>query len=117
MKVKSTGSVVGMVVNIRHVDRDEYDVYVGRGKSSCWGNPYVIGKDGNREEVIAKYRALLWKRVNGKHGDKWIRALADLDGKVLGCYCAPAPCHADVLVRAAAWAKALTEAGTERTVH
>lgn len=30
-------------------------VYIGRpGK---WGNPFVIGRDGSREEVIAKYRA------------------------------------------------------------
>jgi hypothetical protein len=31
-----------------------YDVYIGRG--SKWGNPFVIGKDGDRDEVIAKYR-------------------------------------------------------------
>jgi hypothetical protein len=31
------------------------DVYVGR--PSKWGNPFVIGRDGSREEVIAKYRA------------------------------------------------------------
>jgi hypothetical protein len=35
-------------------------VYVGRDKrygDPKWGNPYHIGKDGAREEVIAKYRA------------------------------------------------------------
>ena len=94
-----------MVVNVRKVQRQEYDVFVGRHKSSCWGNPYVIGKDGDRAEVIELYRRLIWKRVNGKHGQAWIQALADLDGKVLGCYCDPMPCHAEVLVRAAAWAK------------
>ncbi len=30
-------------------------VYVGR--SSRWGNPFVLGRDGTRDEVIAKY---LW---------------------------------------------------------
>jgi len=41
---------VTRVVNKYHED---YDVYIGRG--SKWGNPYVIGKDGNREEVIKQY--------------------------------------------------------------
>ena len=28
-------------------------IYIGRG--SKWGNPFVIGKDGTRAEVIEKY--------------------------------------------------------------
>jgi hypothetical protein len=32
---------------------DAFDVYIGRG--SVWGNPFVIGKDGDRAEVIRKY--------------------------------------------------------------
>lgn len=39
------------VVN-RH--KASYDVYVGRGTK--WGNPFEIGKDGTRLEVIEKYR-------------------------------------------------------------
>jgi hypothetical protein len=63
---------------------------VGRG--SPWGNPFVIGKDGDRKECIAKFReyAIL-------HGiDE--RAKKELKGKVLGCYCKPKECHGDVLV-------------------
>jgi len=29
-------------------------VYIGR--PSKWGNPFVIGRDGSRADVIAKYR-------------------------------------------------------------
>lgn len=36
-----------------HCKKEPYDVYIGR--PSKWGNPFVIGKDGTREEVIAKY--------------------------------------------------------------
>ena len=36
-----------------HCKRARYDVYIGR--PSKWGNPYVIGPDGTREQVIAKY--------------------------------------------------------------
>ena len=35
--------------------------YVGR--PSPLGNPYALGRDGNREQVIAKYRRWLWARL------------------------------------------------------
>jgi hypothetical protein len=73
-----------------HCKRDRYDVYIGR--PSKWGNPYVIGRDGSRKQVIAKYRAWLLARP------ELVAALPELRGKVLGCWCAPQACHGDVLV-------------------
>lgn len=69
-------------------------VYVGR--PSSWGNPFVIGKDGTREEVIEKYRD--WLRSH-----YWIAeaAVTHLRGKDLVCWCAPLACHADVLLEIA----------------
>ncbi len=75
------------VVNCR---RQRYDIYIGR--PSKWGNPYVIGKDGNREDVIKKYRQYILRRPD------LLAALPELVGKRLGCYCKPLPCHGDVLV-------------------
>lgn len=80
-------------MRVVHCKRDPYDVYVGR--PTKWGNPFVIGRDGTREEVIAKYEDYLRNRL-----DLWM-ALPDLRGKVLACWCAPLPCHADVLLRLA----------------
>ena len=45
------------VVNLR---KEPYDVYIGRpgkgkNKEGKWGNPFEIGRDGTREEFIAKY--------------------------------------------------------------
>lgn len=75
------------VVNKR---QEPYDVYIGRpGK---WGNPFVIGKDGTREEVIAKYRDYVLAQGH------LLYSLEELRGKRLGCWCAPLPCHGDVLV-------------------
>ena len=68
-------------------------VYIGR--PSIWGNPFVIGKDGSRDDVIAKYET--WLLGNRKLVDQ----LAALAGKDLVCWCAPARCHGDVLVRLA----------------
>ena len=79
-----------------HVMRDEYDIYIGRAsprkglKASVWANPFKIGRDGTRAEVIAKYRAYLQTRPD------LLAHLAELRGKRLACWCAPEPCHGDV---------------------
>lgn len=73
---------------------ESYDVYVGR--PSCYGNPFKIGVDGTRIEVITMY-------------EKWLlnqpiliqNVRRELRGKVLGCHCFPLACHADVLLRVA----------------
>ncbi len=79
--------MVCRVVNLRF---EKYDVYIGRG--SKWGNRFVIGKDGDREEVIRKYREWILKN------DYLLSCLEELKDKVLGCYCKPLACHGDVLV-------------------
>ena len=95
------------VVNIR-TDRDKCDVYIGRNhhlKDRHYGNPFVIGKDGNREEVIEKFREwlegsrILYGEQNRR---KFILSnLPNLKGKRLGCFCAPRACHGDVLAEMA----------------
>lgn len=84
-----------------HCKKAKFDVYIGR--PSPWGNPFQIGEHGSRAEVIERYRAYLWERIK-KEGAPLIKKLAALDGKVLGCWCSPAPCHGDVIARAASWA-------------
>lgn len=81
--------------------KEEYDVYIGRG--SKWGNPFVIGKDGTREEVIEKYRLWLWEQIKDGHILK--EDLLKLDNQRLGCFCKPQACHGDVIARAVEWAK------------
>jgi hypothetical protein len=78
-----------MVVNLKTYD--EYDVFIGR--PSKWENPYRIGKDGTRKEIIEKYQFYL------KANRELMEDIMSLDGKVLGCYCKPLPCHGDVIVR------------------
>lgn len=69
-------------------------VYVGRG--GTWGNPFVIGADGTRAEVLAKHRAWFLSRP-----DLIARAKRELAGKDLVCFCAPQPCHGDTLAEIA----------------
>jgi hypothetical protein len=90
-----------------HNKREKFDVYIGR--PSQWGNPYSH-KDGttaefkvdSREEAIEEYRKYLIRQI--RSGDVTIEELQSLQGKVLGCWCHPKPCHGDILVKAAAWA-------------
>lgn len=79
------------VYNKHHKDAPDDAVYVGR--PSFWGNPFVIGPDGTRAEVIERYR----EHVSEMHGliKQWLK------GKDLICYCAPKPCHADILLEIA----------------
>jgi hypothetical protein len=69
-------------------------VYIGR--PSAFGNPFVIGKDGTREEVIAKHREWLLSQPQLIE-----RAKKELRGKDLVCFCAPKACHGDLLLRIA----------------
>ena len=81
------------VLNKRNVRDMTGKVYIGR--PSKWGNPYMIGKDGTREEVIEKYESWLFA---GKSDLRFLD-LMELVGKDLVCWCAPLPCHGDVLLR------------------
>lgn len=78
-----------------HCKKSKFDVYVGRG--SKWGNPFHIGKDGTRDEVIEKYS--VWLRTQ----PQLLAAVPELKGKILGCFCSPQNCHADVLAVVANW--------------
>ncbi len=80
-----------MAIKVVHCEKHDYDIYIGRG--SKWGNPFIIGKDGNRTEVINKYKDYI---LNNK---KLLSCISELKNKTLGCYCKPKPCHGDVLIQ------------------
>lgn len=85
---------VAVIRRVRGKRLPEGAVYVGR--PSMWGNPFVIGRDGTREEVIAKYRAGL-AALDPLVLAVRLGQLADRNPTALACWCAPEPCHADVL--------------------
>jgi hypothetical protein len=74
--------------------KEKYDVYCGRG--SLLGNPFVIGKDGTREEVIEKFRVYFYDRI--KNDECFRLAVLQLKGRTLGCFCKPQKCHCDIYV-------------------
>lgn len=81
------------VLNKRNDSITKGAVYVGR--PTKWGNPFKIGRDGTRREVIAKYRE--WLLDN----EALFLDLHELKGRDLYCFCSPLPCHADILLELA----------------
>jgi hypothetical protein len=79
-----------MITKVVNCKTASYDVYIGR--PSKWGNPFVIGKDGDRYEVIRKYKEFIVTIPDYKRVIK-----EQLRGKTLGCWCCPKICHGDVL--------------------
>ena len=89
-------------------------MYIGRGYngedihsdipvgSRGWlGNPYEVGKDGSREEVVEKFMQDFLEKVSSD--SKFRREVAQLDGETLGCWCQRAHeedgdrCHGEVI--------------------
>lgn len=78
------------MTHVVHCKKSKFDVYIGR--PSKWGNPFVIGKDGSREEVIRKYTEWIVTQ------ELLLKDIHELKDKILGCWCKPQDCHGDVLV-------------------
>ena len=93
------------IVNLHNVEdvdawlSKEENVYVGRFTKKFttdfkWGNPFKLADHNNcRERVLQLYEE------NLHHNKQLTDSLGDLEGKVLGCWCAPLRCHAEVLHR------------------
>ena len=83
-----------MRTRVVNVHKEPCDICIMR--PSIYGNPFVIGRDGTREEVITKFRLYFEQRM---HDDLiFCQAVGELLGKKIGCCCAPLPCHGDVYV-------------------
>jgi hypothetical protein len=94
--------------NLKEWMNDDNNIYIARGgivfidgkrfppRSSNFANPYKIGKDGTREEVIIKYKKYIINRLDNEPSLR--NELISLKGKNLGCWCVPELCHGDVLL-------------------
>lgn len=73
------------------------DVYIGRSfkgfTNEGWGNPYRVTSERPVEQVVRLYE----EYIRGK--PELMARLPELVGKRLGCWCAPDPCHGNVLVK------------------
>ena len=127
-------NIATKAVNIRS---QTSDVYVGRSRTgepaSKWGNPFPIGKTIsavdlqaigrtdlqhlidpkqriNRDQSISLYRELMDARL--RDGTLTPQDFRKIYGLRLGCFCKPAPCHADLIADYANWFQQNPEATT-----
>jgi hypothetical protein len=77
------------VHNKHHKTAPEDAVYIGRG--SPYGNPFIIGRHGSRDDVCDRFEADVLPTLD----------VSALRGKDLVCFCAPARCHGDAILRKA----------------
>lgn len=67
-------------------------------RPSIYGNPYKIGPNSSREDVVQRHREWIMRPENEKLR-YFIRMT--LRGRDLVCVCKPHPCHGDVLLEIA----------------
>jgi len=105
------------MINVINVKWGGEFVYIGRSfggfKGSVLGNRFKIGVDGDREEVIKKYRVWLWsviKKGEGIEFDEFVRLCKkekEEENLNLGCWCkkkgVEISCHGDVLRNGINW--------------
>jgi len=74
------------VLNKHHGSIPPDAVYCGRG--SPYGNPFVIGRDGDRDQVCDRFERDVLPTLD----------VSALRGKDLVCFCAPKRCHCDAIL-------------------
>lgn len=84
-----------METKVVNVHKEPYDVCIMR--PSIYQNKYVIGVDGDRDEVLRKFKIYFRKRIATDM--EYFQAVLKLLGKKIGCCCVPEPCHGDVYVQ------------------
>lgn len=73
-----------------YIGRD-MSIYVSGATGSKWQNPFHIKKYGH-EQCLVMYEKYIRTSV-------LYEQLSELRGKQLGCWCHPAKCHGDVLIK------------------
>ena len=81
------------MTSIHNKYKESYNVYIGR--PTIFGNPFEIGKDGSRQDVVDKYRDYFHKRID--EDIEFKKQVLTLKGKRLGCFCKPHACHGDII--------------------
>lgn len=84
-----------MATRVVNILEERFQNVILVARPSKWGNPFKIGRDGNREEVVRKYKEWLLNQPD------LMNSLHELKGQTLGCYCKPKLCHADILAELA----------------
>lgn len=89
-----------MAINVVHCKKVANHEYIGR--PSPLGNPFVWDKSTPKGSTIPKYKIWLEEKIKNKDPkvmeELWrLLRIAQNGDLNLGCWCAPGPCHGDVI--------------------
>lgn len=97
-------------MRVVHVKSHAFTHYIGRGwmpraptgkaqpVNAGLGNPFVMRNEADRQQVISQFEA--WLRLDAPNARAVVERIRQLpEDAVLGCWCAPRPCHGDVIVK------------------
>ena len=90
-----------LMKDINGITVSDADIYIGRKicnqswdlPTSKWSNPFYVKNYIHDEKSLWDYEQYI--RGSTKLWD----SLEELEGKTLGCWCWPSPCHGDILVK------------------
>lgn len=80
----------------KHHNNVSYVNTVNIMRPSMLGNPFMIGRHGDRQKVVAMH--MIYARERIAQDPEFKAAVKALNGKNLVCCCAPLQCHGDNLV-------------------
>lgn len=87
------------LTTVANVKTTQDGIYCGRAcygrAESLWANPFKIGKDGDRDEVIERFRSYFYSRLT--MDETFLERTLKLKGKTLLCWCHPERCHCDII--------------------
>lgn len=95
------------MIKIVKVNREQnnFTRYCGRSwaglPESLFHNPYHVGKDGNRKQVLRKFAEYWYAPAQAGLRKKALEMISDDD--ILGCWCRPLNCHLDIIVGYVEW--------------
>ena len=109
-KNRKDGERMPRVLN-KHIDATDHGILVDR--TTKWGNPYKVGSSKwqmgipvglgksdilSVDEAVKRYE---WRLRSTEIGATLMEQIHELRGKDLVCWCAPLPCHANILLELA----------------
>lgn len=101
-----------MPIRVVNTAKERPTEYIGRAwagrPASPLGNPFRMRDERGRAGVIQSYRQWLWMKwaENGSEKEELLRIARRVkagEEVTLGCWCAPLPCHGDVVASAVNW--------------
>lgn len=106
-----------LIKNLRErngVELSGYDVYIGRYnpkydlKESPLANQIRLADESQRDSVLTQYKRWLWGKMQDPNSEQTqeLRRIGRLSNQgtvTLWCWCAPKPCHGDIVRNAVEW--------------